>query len=130
MTVVSPLIRLIDASGRLTPEGVRLLQEFLARYAGIDNRVEVLESAGGGAGGVVTITANGIETVQTVSAPGALPSMRLIAALAPTTPDDENEAEMLDVASLAAVAGTDQVTITATWGGPTSGPVKIVWGAV
>lgn len=48
MTVVSPYIQLVDRNGRLTPEGVRLLETFVARDAAMDavdadDRLDALE---------------------------------------------------------------------------------------
>lgn len=50
MTVISPFIQLVDRNGRLTPEGVRLLQGFVARDASAesidaDARLDALEIA-------------------------------------------------------------------------------------
>ena len=43
--------------------------------------------------------------------------------------DLENSAELLDLVTLWAEAGTDQITLNATFSDPTSGAVKINWSA-
>ncbi len=39
---------------------------------------------------------------------------------------DENEADMLDIQSMSATAGTDQIEIVIAFGEPQSGPIKIL----
>lgn len=55
MTVISPYITLVDRNGKLTPEGVRLLQSFVARDAAlesgsptVDARLDALETTTAG----------------------------------------------------------------------------------
>lgn len=81
--------------------------------------------------GVVTLSvSNSIEVVTTLPATGVTPSHSIVIGLAPTTADDENEAEMLDIAALQATAGTDEITIQAAFATITSGPVKLQWSAL
>ena len=49
--------------------------------------------------------------------------------LAPSLDADENSPELLDLVTLWAEAGTDQITLNATFSDPTSGAVKINWSA-
>lgn len=93
-----------------------------------------LNAGGGGAtlsGSATIILPDGrghIEHTQTVAAVGIVPANTIVAFFAAGLDDDENNAELLDPAcNPVAVAGTDEITITATFREPTSGPVKIIW---
>jgi hypothetical protein len=94
--------------------------------------------AGGGGGstlsGTATITVSSahrgkFEDVETVAAVGVTAASKIFLTLAPTTDDDENSPEMLDLVALSALPATDSLTITATFSQPTSGPIKINWSA-
>lgn len=92
-------------------------------------------NAGGGSGtlsGTATIDLpdgrGRIEHSETVAAVGIVPGNTVVAFFAAGLDDDENNAEMLDPnCNPVALAGTDEITITATFREPTSGPVKILW---
>lgn len=89
---------------------------------------------GGGGGGlsglaVVTIAGAQYEHEQTVSATGVTPSSRILISLAPMDDQQQNAADMLDVLSMAAVPGTDAMTVLMSFGQPTSGPIPINWSA-
>ena len=49
--------------------------------------------------------------------------------LAPSLDADENSPDLLDLVTLWAEPGTDQITLNATFSDPTSGAVKINWSA-
>lgn len=67
---------------------------------------------------------------ETVAAPGVVPANLILLALAPHPDTAENHEEMLDVCSLSAVAGTNQITISIGFLSPTSGPVLVNWSAI
>lgn len=82
MTVVSPFIVLVDRNGRLTPEGVRLLQGFVARDAAAgsidaDARLDALEATTGGLTAAVSgkqdtlVSATNIKTINGATVLGA-----------------------------------------------------------
>lgn len=83
--------------------------------------------------GVATVTIaqqlGALEHTQTVSAPGVTPSSHILVSLAPAQDTDENDPELLDVTSLWAAPGTDQITIGVTFAVPASGPILINWSA-
>jgi hypothetical protein len=84
------------------------------------------------AGGTVTIDlpdGRGVlEWTETVAAVGVTPADTLAAFFAAGLDGDENNAELLDPAcNPVAIAGTDEIIITATFREPISGPVKIIW---
>lgn len=70
-----------------------------------------------------------IEWEETVAAMGVVPASRLFLSLAPAVDDDENCPEMLALSSLCALAGSDQITVTAAFAQSTSGPIKLNWSA-
>jgi hypothetical protein len=81
--------------------------------------------------GIAVITVpTGLEVTQTVVAVGVTSEMMIGTWLAPASDADENTPEMLDLSSLSAVAGTAEITITATFSSQTSGPVKIMWSVI
>ena len=88
---------------------------------------------GTGIGGTATVTISHqtgrFEHIQTVAAVGVTPSSRLTVGIAPAPDSAENDPELLDVQSLWASPGTDQITIGITFAVPTSGPILINWSA-
>jgi hypothetical protein len=78
----------------------------------------------------ITIPNGEFSWQETVTATGVTPSKIIILGLAPALDADENDPELLAVASLAAAAGTDQITITASFDEPANGPVKLNWSAL
>jgi len=88
--------------------------------------------AGGSISGVATLSVThpgALEWVQVFSATGVLPSSRIILSIAGTDDNAENDPELLDVLSLWATPGTDQLTIGITFGALSSGPIPINWSA-
>lgn len=82
----------------------------------------------GGASGDATITVpnNSLEWTEAISAP-VTAGQRVTVALAGAADSDENDPELLDVASLAAVAGSSTLTFTIAFAAPAAGPVKLNW---
>jgi hypothetical protein len=84
-----------------------------------------------GLSGTATITLpagpGAYEWNETVTAIGVTPSDRLIVMLAPDVEGDENDTEFLSSGSLCASAGTDQITVTASFSSPEAGPIKLYW---
>ena len=91
---------------------------------------------GGGGGSVLsgdatlTMPAGRYEHEEIVTATGVTGSNRISVWLDPATDDDENVPEMTDLVTLAAAPGTDQITVTAAFSIPHSGPLKIQWSAL
>lgn len=78
----------------------------------------------------VTVANNQQEDTEIVTAVGVTPSSVIQVWLAPTTSDDENEPEMLDLVAIGAVPLTGQIEITLSFSAPTAGPVKLNWSAM
>lgn len=89
-------------------------------------------SSGGGTGGLATITipTARMEWEETVTATGVTGSSRIMLALAPAADTDENDPIMLDVASLSAAPGTDQITVSIAFAVPAQGAIKLNWSAM
>lgn len=91
---------------------------------------DALADAGGGLAGEAVVTVPpGFEVTETVAAVGVTPASRIVLSLAPALSSDENEPEMIDLMGASATAGSGQITITASFGTLTSGPVKFNWSA-
>lgn len=91
-------------------------------------------AAGGGGGGpsgsvVITMGEDQYTLVQTVAVIGVTPANIIMCGLGAFTDNDENSAEFLDVAAISAAAGTDQITVTASFTTPTAGAIRINWSA-
>jgi hypothetical protein len=88
-------------------------------------------AAGGGAGGTATVTVpNGrFEHEQVITATGVTPSSRVTISLGTMLDAAENAADMLDIASMGAIPGTDQITVLMAFRTQTSGPIPINWSA-
>lgn len=82
-------------------------------------------------GGTATVTVPGYSMAwtETVAAAGVTPSSTIIPALAPHLDTDENDAELLSIVALSALAGTNQITFTLAFAEPTAGPIKLNWRA-
>lgn len=107
----------------------------IQRIASELNLVRSEIGSGGGGGtpslsGEATVTVpTGWDCEQTIAAVGVTPSMRVFAALAPTTDADENDPSMLDLLTLWARPGVGQITFGLTFSEITSGPIKLIWTA-
>jgi hypothetical protein len=88
-------------------------------------------AAGGGSGGTATVTVpnSRLEHEQTVAAVGVTPSSRVTVSLGAMDDSAENAADMLDVASIGALPGTDTLTILLAFSTPTGGAIAINWSA-
>jgi hypothetical protein len=80
--------------------------------------------------GTITVPHMSFEHEQTITATGVLPTSIVQAWLAHGTDADENSPDMLDLITLSARPGTDQITLSATFSTHTSGPVLINWSAL
>ena len=83
-------------------------------------------------GGVATLTLPGWRRshIQTVAAVGVTPAHRVFATLGAFAATDINDPELLDIAAISVAPGTDQITITAAFASPASGPIPINWSAL
>ena len=97
-------------------------QRLRARADGVDFNLGPFTGTG-----VLNVADNALEASTVVSAPGVAPTSVITVALAPSLDADENSPELLDLVTLWAEAGTDQITLNATFSDPTSGAVKINW---
>ena len=91
------------------------------------------EGAGAGLGGVVTVIvpqgAGQIEWSESLTASGVNPASRIFLSLAATNHDDENDAELLDIAAMQGAAAANAIAVTLAFLTPTSGPIKLNWSA-
>jgi len=99
-------------------------QRIRARADGVDFNLGPFTGTG-----VLSVADNALEASTVIAAPGVLPASIVMVSLAPSLDADENSAELLDLVTLWAEAGTDQITLNATFSDPTSGAVKINWSA-
>ena len=99
-------------------------QRLRARADGVDFNLGPFTGTG-----VLTVADNALEALSVIAAPGVLPASIVMVSLAPSLDADENSPELLDLVTLWAEAGTDQITLNATFSDPTSGAVKINWSA-
>jgi hypothetical protein len=91
----------------------------------------------GGAGGVLKGSSfatlpsgDGLfEWNETIPAFGVSPSSIIFLSLASHENDDENDPEFIDLLSLVGQAGTDEISVTLSFGSKTSGVVKLNWSA-
>lgn len=88
-------------------------------------------AAGGGAGGTATVTVahNSYSHEETVTATGVTPTSRVTLSLAPMAPTAENAVDLLRIAAIGAVPGTDQITVQMAFLAPTTGPIPLNWSA-
>lgn len=90
-------------------------------------------AAAGGSGltGTATVTvANGsYEHTETVAAVGVTASSKVLLSLGTMVDADENDPEMVDVATMGATPGTDTLSIQIAFHGPMRGAIPINWSA-
>jgi hypothetical protein len=112
--------------------------QVLAKASAADRAVAWVNQAGGGGASlsgtaIITVPAasqGSLDHSETVAALGVLPTRRIMAALAPHDDADENHEDMIDLVTLSARAGTDQITFNVTFSEPTCGPIKLIWSAL
>lgn len=90
--------------------------------------IQGIPGTGGGSAGIfgpatITVPANSYQHEETVAVVGALATNTVAIELAAHAATDENDATMLSLGSVTAVADTDTITITASFNEPTAGPV-------
>jgi hypothetical protein len=99
-------------------------QRLRARADGVDFNLGPLMGVG-----ILAVADNAFEASTVISAPGVATASIINVSLAPSLDADENSPDLLDLITLWAEAGTDQITLNATFSDPTSGAVKINWSA-
>ena len=99
-------------------------QRLRARADGVDFNLGPLTGTG-----VLTVPDNALEALSIIAAPGVVAGSIIMVSLAAVVDDDENTPELLDIVALWGEAGTDQITLNATFSDLTSGAVKINWSA-
>lgn len=99
-------------------------QRLRARADGVDFNLGPLTGVG-----LLAVADNALEASTVISAPGVAPTSIITVSLAPSVDADENSPDLLDLVTLWAEPGTDQITLNATFSDPTSGAVKINWSA-
>ena len=99
-------------------------QRLRARADGVDFNLGPLMGVG-----ILVVADNAFEASTVISAPGVATTSIINVSLAPSLDADENSPDLLDLVTLWAEAGTDQITLNATFSDPTSGAVKINWSA-
>lgn len=110
---------------RATHTGTQAIATITGLQTALDSKLSALPHGTA----TVTVPANSWSHAQTVTATGVTPSSVVLCSVAPHLDADENDPELLDLVSLSALPGTDQVTITALFSEPTSGPIKVNWSA-
>ena len=95
-----------------------------ARADGVDFNLGPLTGTG-----LLAVADNALEASSVISAPGVASTSVITVSLAPSLDADENSPDFLDLVTLWAEPGTDQITLNATFSDPTSGAVKINWSA-
>ena len=73
----------------------------------------------------ITLTAPVLETSVSFAATGVAPTNNVIPSLASHSDSDENTAEMLDIQSMSATAGTNTITVDMAFNEPTVGTIKL-----
>ena len=114
------------------------IADAFARLTAAINAVDIKASAAGGGvfRGVATVavpagaSAGQLECEQNIVAAEVIPTHRIFLSLAATSDDDENDPELLDIASMQGVAGNGAIAINLTFLTPTSGPIKLNWSAL
>jgi hypothetical protein len=88
-------------------------------------------AAGGGAGGTATVTVphSSYSVEQTVTATGVTPTSRITLSLGPMPPTAENSVDLLRIAAMGAVPGTDEITVQMAFLTPTTGAIPLNWSA-
>ena len=99
-------------------------QRLRARADGVDFNLGPLMGVG-----LLAVAENALEASTVISAPGVAATSIITVSLAPSLDADENSPDLLDLVTLWAEPGTDQITLNATFSDPTSGAVKINWSA-
>ena len=99
-------------------------QRLRARADGVDFNLGPITGTG-----VLAVADNALEASTVISAPGVATTSIINVSLAPSLDADENSPDLIDLVTLWAEAGTDQITLNATFSDPTSGAVKINWSA-
>jgi hypothetical protein len=97
-----------------------------------DGSVQITASSALGGTGTITVpTGRGrLEWTETIAAVGVTASSRVTLSLGATTSLDENEADTLDINSLQGIGDVDTIVVTATFGGPVSGPIQLNWSVI
>jgi hypothetical protein len=70
-----------------------------------------------------------IEWAESIAAVGVTSASRVFLSFAATDDTDENDPEFLAAAVLQGTAGTDTIAVDISFAEPTSGPIKLNWGA-
>jgi hypothetical protein len=89
-------------------------------------------AAAGATSGLATVTVpnNALEWSQTVTAVGVTAAQRIMLTVGAHVDADENTAEMLDIDTMSATAGTGQITVEMAFATPQAGAIKLNWMAV
>ena len=111
------------------------IADAFARLTAAINAVDIKASSPSGAGlsGIATVTvpagtsAGQLEWSENIVATEVKASHRILLSLAATTDDDENDPELLDIASMQGIAAAGAITIKLAFLTPTSGPIKLNW---
>jgi hypothetical protein len=110
-----------------------LIATIKAAIGGLEGRVDMLETGSGGSTlkGQATVTIPlGYDATQTVAAAGVVPSMMILAGLAPVDDAAENNPDFLNPSYIVGVAGEDEINFQIGFDAKESGPVLINWSAI
>lgn len=105
----------------------------LIERSGVPYRATINDIPSGVASGTATLTAPSgarvFELIGTTAVVGMVASRPVVAWLSGVDDADENDPELLDVKSISALALTNQIRFTLSFGVPVSGPIKLNWSA-
>jgi len=76
---------------------------------------------------IVTVPNNRLEWSETVAAAGVTASSVVLLGVGPHVDSDENDAETLDLVSMSATPGTDQIAVEMAFSTPQRGEIKLNW---
>ena len=77
--------------------------------------------------GTVILSTSAYEFEGDIAAVGVVPANKALVWLQTGTDQDENTADMLDLVTLAGIAGTNVITVKMQFSAPSSGPIKLNW---
>jgi len=127
MKIPEQIVLPINAPLGYATELNRALYGWMRQAARNLNALDQLGSTGSSAVAEVllTVPANSTSHAEIVTFTGCTAVSRLFATIAPHLDTDENDPEMLDVASLSASPGVGTATVRVSFFEPTTGPIRI-----
>jgi hypothetical protein len=90
------------------------------------------DTGSGGLAGQVSLPVpnNSISAEATLTARGVTPTNVVMIGLAPHSDSDENATDLIDLLSVSATPGTDEITVIASFATPHAGSIRLNWSAL